>query len=150
MRRGGRRQGLGEQQVRSGAGKSEAAAGSGELQQGVIAGIGARGDTEVEIPGDEFAAQAMEFPPGPAMEAIFALEGGPRRRESDELDLRREAGEQRRRVRLGEQRDVRPLRRAAQEGHGQRQIAEAPKLGDEQAGADGVVRRFCQARGVKF
>lgn len=141
---------LGQQQAGTGAGKSEATPGSGPGEEGMIAGIGAGGDTKIKVSGAQCALYAEEFAPRPAMEAVFTAEGGPGRGERHEFNFRREAGEERRGVRFRQQGDARVRGGATQKGQGQGQVAETPELGDEQAGRSGVLRRFCQARGVKF
>ena len=116
----------------------------------MVAGIGAGADTEVKVAGAQLTPHAGKIAPRPAMKAVFAAEGGPGREERHEFDFRREAGKERRGMRLRQQGDARMPGSAAQKRQGKGQVADTPELGDEQAGRSGVLRRFCQACGVKF
>jgi len=150
MRTRGARQRLRKQQVRTGAGKTESSPRPGQGEQRVVARIQPRGDAEIKTAPAQFAPHAGKFAPWPAMQAVFVPEGRPRRGERHEFDPRREAGQQRRRMRLGQERHARLRRRDAQERHGEGEVAQAPEFQDEEARRSGGLRRFCQAAGVKF
>jgi EpsI family protein len=85
------------------------------------------------------------------MQMVFLSERRPGRGEFDEVHLRRKTPYQWPGMRLRDERHARMARRLPQEGHGQRQVAQAPKLEDQQAGGwRRKWRRFCQACRVKF
>ena len=91
----------------------------------------------------ELAAQADNFPPRPLPEAVFILEGGPRRDKGRDAHARPQAALQIERVGLGEQGDVEAFRGGAQQWRGDHQVAQAPQFHDEQFGFQGVrVPRF--------
>lgn len=157
VRAGGRREGTGQKKTRARAGKSDAARRAGKREQQMIAGIGAGGDGEIEAEFAEGAAELGERAPRPAVEAVFAGEGGPRGGEREQFDGRGEAVEQRRGVGRGDERDAVVGGGGAQKRKREREIAEAPELEDEEARrrcgrgrGGGGWRRFCQASGVSF
>ena len=151
VRSHGRRQRVAQKNARAGARKTQPTPCAGEPEQRVIAGVASRGDAEIERLRMQFATHPCEFAPRPAMQAIFSAKRRPRRDEGHEVDLGREAGEQRGGVGLGQQRDSRMAGGGTQEWHGQREVAETPEFDNQQARRrQRVWRRFCQARGVKF
>lgn len=157
MRAGRSRKGTGQKKARARAGKSDAARRPGEREQEMIAGIGAGGDGEIEAEFAEGAAELGERGPRPAVQAVFAGEGGPRGGEREQINGRGEAVEQRRGVGRGDERDAVVGGGGAQKRKREREVAEAPEFKDEEARqgggrgrGGGGWRRFCQASGVSF
>ena len=95
------------------------------------AGDAARGDAEIEMLPRQLVSQPGDFPPWPLPEPVFIFEGGPGRDEGDDAHAGPEAALQIERVRLGEQGDVEPLRRGAQERRGNGEVAQPPQFNDE-------------------
>ena len=94
-----------------------------------------------------------ERAPRPALEAILAREGGPWRGEGQERDVGREAREERRGVRPGDEGDAGAGARGAEKREREGEVAEAPELNREKAKRGrgiGGWRRFCQAAEVEF
>ena len=80
----------------------------------------------VESARSKFANDTNQFPPGPAVQSIFAVECGPRRRQRQMLDVWGEARQQRRSVWFCDERNVGVARRRTQERQGEGQVTEAP------------------------
>ena len=117
--------------------KSEPFARAGQFQRQVVARIPAGRDAEVKILFPQLAAQLEQFRPRPAPDLILGAEGGPRRGEGNDGQVRPQTGSQLHRVGLGQQGDVIFLRGGAEQGRGDDKIAQPPEFQDQQPGLHG-------------
>ena len=100
MRFRGWRNAVGQERAGAGAGETEPAPHSGELEQRVVTRIGPRGNSELKMPRAQGASRGAQLGPRPAVQTVFAGESRPRRGERHKFDRGGETREQGRGVRL--------------------------------------------------
>lgn len=123
---GRRRQGIVQKQPRAAPRESIPPPGSRESKQDVVARVGPGGDSRSKRPFSQAANNPPELAPGPAVDPVFAAEGRPGCDKGHKFDPRGESGDERRRVRLGEQSHLRLSRCSAKKGHREGEVAKAP------------------------
>lgn len=97
----------------------------------MVAWIPAGGKGDVKVFLVELFPERGHFDPGPGIQVVFAIEGGPGRVEGNDFDCGPEARLQIRGIGFGEEGDVELLGGLAEERCGNGQIAHAPEFDDE-------------------